>query len=654
MRKPFCTIGLFFTIATAGCGSSPNPTPVGGSTAQDGGSGLGGTGGGGASSAAGGTTGAKDGAVIPPDGAVIPTGGAAGSGDVGSSSSGGGSSSTGGSSHSSDGNTGDSSGTEDAAVAPTPDGANLSGPDFPLPESVVKASPPLLNFGEIAPGQVSHALDVTVTNTGPLVLITPTVAGSAFSIASTTCGTAPAASCTVSVKFAPVTQGPANGELTIAQGIAIPLSGTGSGLGLWTIAPATIPTTLLVNQSAPITITVTATATLFGLSCLPSGADLTSDAVHTTCGSTIAAGTPCVYAFTFRSAVAGAKSESIVCSASGDVKSVIVNPTVLLAGPSLTLTPATASFSATVGAISTTIFTVANPGGSIPASVTATLDGANPDQFAITGNKCLVPPASPTTCAITVAFRPTSAGATTAVLTVTDATPGATPASATLSGGALTGPILTITGAADLGTVSIGLVGTSAAYTMTNSGQTATGALSVIAEDHQFTIGSDLCTGTSLAPAKTCTFAIAFRPTLTGIVTSLVDALSGGVLLASLQIHGDGLSVPLGTISMTPAALDFGTISLGTVNATKTFTVTNIGANATRPLSVVKNDGMSSFGGAAQFSYTTTCSPALAASQSCQVVVAFQPTGVGSFSATFMISDGTMSSEARTVTGTAL
>jgi hypothetical protein len=490
-----------------------------------------------------------DGAVAPADGAVIPTGGAAGSVDVGSSFSGGDSSSTG---DSSDGSTGDSSGPKDAAIAPSLDGANLSGPDVPLPESVVKASPPLLNFGEIAPGQVSPALAVTVTNTGPLVLISPTATGSAFSIASTTCGITPVASCTVSVRFAPVTQGPASGLLTIAPGVAVPLSGTGSGAGSWTIAPTT------------------------------------------------------------------------------------------------------ASFSATVDVTSAfTVFTVANPGGSTPASVTAKLDGANADQFAITGNKCLVPPASPTTCAITVVFRPTSAGAKAAVLTVSDATPGATPASATLNGSALTGPMLTITGATDLGVVAIGLSGTSSVYTITNSGQTATGALVVTAESHQFTIGSDLCTGTSLAPAKTCTFAITFRPTLTGIVTSLVDASSGGVLLASLPVHGDGLTVPPGAIMLTPEALDFGSISVGTVSAAKTFTVTNSGVDATRPLSVVENDGISSFGGAAQFSYTSTCSAALAPTASCQVVVTFQPTAVGSASATFMISDGTMSSPARTVTGTA-
>lgn len=555
MRKSLSTIGLFFMFATAACSASSSPTADGGGAAQAGNGGLAGTSVG-ASSAAGGTTSAPDGAIIPTggavapaDGAVIPTGGAAGSADAGSSFSGGDSSSNG---DSSDGCTGDSSVTGDASVAPTPDGPTLSGPDVPLPESVVKASPPLLSFGEIAPGQVSPALAVTVTNTGPLVLITPTVAGSAFSIAGTTCGTAPAASCTVSVRFSPVTQGPANGVLTIAPGIAIPLSGTGSGTG------------------------------------------------------------------------------------------------------SLTIAPTTALFSATVDVTSAlTVFTVANPGGSIPASVTAKLDGANADQFAITSNKCLVPPASATTCAITVVFRPTSAGAKTAALTVSDATPGATPASATLSGSAVTGPMLTITGATDLGVVAIGLSGTSAAYTVTNSGQTATGALVVIAESHQFTIGSDLCTGTSLAPAKTCTFAITFRPTLTGIVTSLVDASSGGVVLASLPVHGDGLTVPLGAIMLAPEALDFGTISVGTVSAAKTFTVTNSGGDATRPLSVVENDGISSFGGAAQFSYASTCSAALAPTNSCQVVVTFQPTVVGSASATFMISDGTMSSPARTVTGTA-
>jgi hypothetical protein len=525
----------------------------------------------------------------------------------------------------------------------------LDGP----PAVAVHVAPATVNFGTIDIGASSPASVVNVTS-ATAVVVSPTVTGAGFLIDSTTCGTA-ATSCTISVKFSPASVGAASGILTVAPGLTVSLSGTGSPPGTFTLTPSVIPTTVLVNASLPVSVTVTATTALTDLSCLPSGADLTAAPATTTCTGTIAANTPCVYAYTFKSATPGDKSDSIVCSSGGVVKTVPVAPTVVN-GPSLAITPNPGSFSASVGSTGAAItFNLANIGGSVTGALTtAPLGGANAADFAITDNKCVVPLAPLTTCAIQVVFKPTAVGARTATLTVTDATAGSTPATATLNGTAIAGTALAITGAANLGSVTIGQAGTASTYTITNSGGTATGAL-LVAAGPQFTIGSDLCSGLSLAAAKTCTFTITFSPTSAGVQSAVLSASSGGTTLATLQIQGTGVpaTVPA-ALTMTPPTLDFGTIGVGTVSGTKTFTVTNTGATASGVLSVVKNDSTSSVGGASQFSYTTTCQAALDPAASCQIVVTFSPTIAGSASATITATDGTVSSPARTVVGIAL
>ena len=516
------------------------------------------------------------------------------------------------------------------------------------------SSTPSVNFGEVTIGQSSTPKLVTVTSTGALVVIHPVVTGAGFLIDSTTCGTA-SVSCTISVKFSPASVGAASGILNIATGLTVSLSGTGTPPGTFTVTPSVIPTTVLVNQSLPVSVTVTATTALTDLSCSPSGGDLTAAPATTTCTGTIAANTPCVYAFTFKAATPGDKSDSIVCSSGGVVKTVPVAPTVVN-GPSLAITPNPGSFSASVGSTGAAItFNLANIGGSVTGALTtAPLGGANAADFAITDNKCVVPLAPLTTCAIQVVFKPTAVGARTATLTVTDATAGSTPATATLNGTAIAGTALAITGAANLGSVTIGQAGTASTYTITNSGGTATGAL-LVAAGPQFTIGSDLCSGLSLAAAKTCTFTVTFSPTSAGAQSAVLSASSGGTTLAQLIVQGTGSPVAIpAVLSMLPATLDFGTIGVVAVSGTKTFTVTNTGATASSALSVVKKDNTSSVGGASQFSYTTTCQAALAPAATCQIVVTFSPTIAGSASATITATDGTVSSPARTVVGIAL
>jgi hypothetical protein len=412
---------------------------------------------------------------------------------------------------------------------------------------------------------------------------------------------------------------------------------------------------VLPNQAVPFSVTVISTNALTGLTCTSSSPDLTPDPTpaNTTCTGTMVASTPCVYGFMFKAATPGAKNDTIVCSAGTTVKNVSVTTTVVTP-PMLTIAPNPGKFSATVGETSQAVtFSVGNAGGSASDTLKTELGGINVSEFVVTGNKCVVPLDPRANCEIQVVFKPTTSGTDkAATLTVTDATPGSTPAVANLTGIAISGATLVIAGPTDLGIVQVGDAGKASTFTITNKGGTATGALTAAADDAEFAIGSDTCAGVALAPNGACTFTVTFNPTSAGAKSAVLTASSAGTVLGTYQISGTGKTPPgLPAIDMQPPRLDFGSVGLGTVSATQSFTITNTGGRPTGTLTVA-NVGVG--GGASQFSYTTTCLAALDPNMTCQVVVTYKPTVLGNASATFTVSDGTYASPDRAVVGTAL
>jgi len=524
------------------------------------------------------------------------------------------------------------------------------GPDTG-PRSALTVTPPSLDFGTVEVRQSSPASVVTITSAGAPIAISPTVTGDGFAIVSTTCGAA-TASCTIGLKFAPACPGVASGVLTTAPDVTVSLRGVGTVPDWFTVTAPAVPATLLVNQSIPVSVTVTTSQA--DLSCQPSGYDLTPDPLHTTCSQTIAPNTPCVYAYTFKATQPGARSEGIVCSSGGFVKIAPVTLTVVT-GPELVIAPNPGEFSAVVGSTSAALtFSLTNSGDSATGFLTTKLVGPAADEFAIVDNECAGPLASRSTCTIQVVFKPTTAGPRVATLTVTDDAASSTPATVALFGGER-GAMLSITGPPNLGWVWVGRAGTASTYTITNTGQTATGSLTVTGSDPEFAVGRDLCSSVSLAPGKTCTLDVTFVPTSEGDKVAMLGVSSGGTPLGALQVRGtSALERPTIYLGMTPPTLDFGTTRVGSVSSERTFTVINSGGIMTGMPVVGKMDARSSVGGAAQFCYATTCQAPLGPAGTCHVVVTFAPTVAGYTAATFVVTDGMISTQAGTVMGLAL
>jgi Abnormal spindle-like microcephaly-assoc'd, ASPM-SPD-2-Hydin len=517
---------------------------------------------------------------------------------------------------------------------------------------------PVLNFGSVDQGS-TVTKTVTVTSIGVPITVSPQVTGNGFFIQNTTCATVSTNGlCAITVAFSPGmdASGGVSGTLTVAPGTMVSLNGIVTVLGTFSASLSVPPATALVKQAVPFTVTVTPSGPLRDLSCISSGPDLAPDPLPiTSCAATMMNPVvqPCVYSFIFKAAKAGLATDQITCSSNGKVQSLPISVNVL-SPASLSISPSPVTFPGAVGVTSDAVtFTVRNNGTAASGVISVVIGGTGATQFAITDNQCSGVLAGGATCTIAVVYNSTATGSVTASLTVTDATVGSTPATAVLNGMAVNAATLAITGAQDLGRVTLGQTGTFAIYTIRNNGGTASDLLTIGATDTQFAIGNDLCSGLALAGGKSCTFTVRFIPATVGLKTAVLTVSSGVTVAAQKPIQGTGVAAenyPL--LNMTPPTLNFGTIMVGTTAGPQTFTVTNSGGAATDVLAVTKLD--SSVGGASQFTYSSACAAALAPGATCFLAVTFAPTTVGSASATFTVGDGTVSTPPGTVSGVAL
>ena len=177
----------------------------------------------------------------------------------------------------------------------------------------------------------------------------------------------------------------------------------------------------------------------------------------------------------------------------------------------------------------------------------------------------------------------------------------------------------------DFGAVVEGQASAGVSFTVTNTGGSPSGALSVVTSGTSagdFTTSGD-CQGATLQPAADCTVLVTFAPQSPGSKSANLDvsASPGGDL--SVSLTGDGIA--MGALSMTPASYTFSNTNITATSSTKTFTVTNTGGSTTGMLAV-------SLSNTTDFTISTdNCDgTSLTASATCQVIVQFNPSAVGS------------------------
>ena len=446
-----------------------------------------------------------------------------------------------------------------------------------------------------------------------------------------------------------------NGLLCALSLLAACGGGGGGGSGSEVLAPAaSVSSTALsygsertgsnsAKQSVAVTNTGNAPLSLSGIGL--TGPDAAMFALTTTCGASLAPTATCTATVTFSPTSTGAKSAAI-----GMQTNASSNPNIALTGTGTTPIAAISVFSVafssqlagTTSALQT--FNLSNTGTAAMAVTGLSLTGADATVFTLQ-NGCGASLAPAATCAVTVAFAPTSAGVKTAAITVqTDAA---------------SSPVVALTGTAVAPAASVSVstmtfagqrVGTaSPAQTLiiSNTGSADLSVTSVTltgADAAAFSI-SNSC-GASLAPLASCAATITFSPSTAGSKLASATLQSNAASNPGVALTGTA-TAPIASVSAT--RISFGSQPAGTVSAAQTLLITNTG---TAPL--VVSSFVVAGADASLFQQSgSTCGAPIAIGASCAVTIKFQPTAVGAKTASITAASDALSNPVVTLSATA-
>jgi hypothetical protein len=490
----------------------------------------------------------------------------------------------------------------------------------------------------------SQSYTVTNTGTGPSgpvsVAITGTNAGD-FAEGSSTCGSPIAAgsSCTVSVRFAPAAAGARSATLsaTASPGgsVSSALHGTGVVKALLAVSPSTFdygPVVVGMNSATETyTVTNTGQATSGPLTVSTGGTDPASFPLDsTTCGAKLVVGASCTVLMHFAPPVTGADDATLSVTASpGGTATASLQGTGITPA-ALSIDPMTFDYGdvAAGSASADQTYTVTNTGQGNSGPVSVTVSGANPADFSVDATTCGAALPTAGSCTVSVSYAPAATGTSTATLSVT-ASPGGA-ATASLQGTGITPAALSISPAMfDYGPVLEGVTSSDQSFTVTNTGQAASGPVTVTSTGSDaaaFVIDSTTC-GAALPGGGSCSVSVNFTPGSAGTITAGLSttATPGGTAAAALQ--GEGLAPA--TLSISPPSFDFGQTPIGVTTAGSSFVVSNVGQAASGTVAVALTGADASMFTIA----SSTCGSGLAAGDSCTVDVTFNSFYTGTYTA---------------------
>jgi trimeric autotransporter adhesin len=529
----------------------------------------------------------------------------------------------------------------------------------PAPAPVATISPSSVALADTPVGATSAVQNVTVGNTGTaaLTLSALSLSNSAdFGIAGGTCavGTSVAAgsSCTVSLAFHPASGGTGarSGALSVGHNaVGSPGSVSMSGNATAAAAPVASITASLNFGSVNVGATSTAqTATLSNTGSAPLAIGTLSTGSGEfvvgggTCsaGGALAAGSSCSVNVSFAPAAAGARSGALTIThnAAGGSSGSSLSGTGVALTPVFGMSPSMLGFTQTVGTTSAAqTATISNTGTAALLLSAITIGGAQASEYQLAGGSSCVAGgtvAAGASCALNIAFAPTTAGTRSASVSISHNASGS-PATLALNGNATATPqpaiSLNATSLAFAGQ-TIGTTSAAQSLVVTNSGA-APLTLSALAlagtTASDFTRSGTCSTGVALAAGATCTAAFTFTPGAVGArsaTLTITSNASNGA--ASLGLSGSGAAVATPAVSLSTATLAFGNQTVGTVSAARTATLTNSGSGGLSLASVIATAG---------FGVAHNCGTSVAAGASCTLSATFAPTAAGAVSGSLSI-----------------
>ena len=262
----------------------------------------------------------------------------------------------------------------------------------------------------------------------------------------------------------------------------------------------------------------------------------------------VGAGGSCTLSYAFKPSAAGARSATITVTSNGigSPQTFSLSGTGNAAGaPGQLQMPGALAFGTQAVGVQSAAQTVnlTNIGTTTVTGTTVT--SSNPAEFPITVT-CSGNVAAGANCPVSIAFKPSVAGARSATITVTSSgvgSPQSFGASGTGTSGSSAGQ-LSMPGAVTLPDTAVGAQSATTQVTVSNIGASAVTISGVSsANAAEFPLVSNGCAGTVVQPGASCQFGVALKPSTTGARTSTITVTSNGTgSPQSLAASGNGIT----------------------------------------------------------------------------------------------------------------
>ena len=381
------------------------------------------------------------------------------------------------------------------------------------------------------------------------------------------------------------------------------------------------------------------------------------------CGPALAGGASCRVRIVFTPGESGDRSAEVTFSASpGNGGSVRVSGSGLSPATLSSGTTTELSFGSIESGSASDVqsFSITNTGQQRSGPVSVTSDSS---EFAVrdpTGTDCdsgVTTLDAGASCTVRIVFSPNATGDRSGTVSFS-AEPGGR-GSVSVSGTSLAPASLSSGGTSNLsfGGIPAGTASGAHSFTITNTGQEPSGAVCVSSDSNEFAIQSPTGTDcvscvTTLAAGASCTVRVGFSPNATGDRSGTVSfsAEPGG--RGSVSVSGTSLS-PASLSCGATSSLSFGSVSTGTASGVQSFTITNVGQQASGAVTLTSNN--KEF--AIQSSIRADCVSGvttLAAGVSCTVRIVFTPSASGTHSGSISFSATPGGSGTVSVSGTSV
>lgn len=540
--------------------------------------------------------------------------------------------------------------------------AYIANPSGASPVATIAVTPASVSFASQAVSTSSAAQTVTVKNSGTaaLTLTGITLAGSNpgdFTQGGTCAVATPVAAgsnCSLTLGFLPTATGSRSATVTLVSNASngnatINVSGTATAApaAMAAISPTSVSFGSALVGSATTTQTVTITnsgTAALSLSALStSSTDFKIKGGTCSAAATVAVGGNCTVLVDFEPQAAGARSATLTIAhnAAGSPGTVALSGTGTAATPAAQLSPASLTFSQTVGSTTAAqTVTLSNPGTAALTVSSVSLTGAAAADYAIaTGTTCTAGSSVAVngSCVVKLSFKPSTTGARAASLNVAHNAAGS-PSSVTLNGTGTAVPqaVLSVNqNALSFAAQALGTSSAAQSVTLTNSGN-ATLSLNGLTigggNATDFVLGGACTVGNSIAAGSSCTATVSFAPQAIGARSGTLNISTNASNPAvAINLSGTGAAAPAPAVSFNPSALDLGSSLVGQASPSKTLTLTNSGTAALSLSSISASPSA--------FAVNNSCPATLAPNASCTVTVGFTPSATGAATGTLTVMD---------------